>query len=114
MGEDDKQQIGGKAANLGQLIQAGLPVPVGLAVGLSAFGSGGKLKAETKKLISQQLDPAKLYAVRSSALAEDAEGASWAGQFETFLNTKPENVISKVELCHSSARNRARAYAKEK
>lgn len=112
--EADKLSVGGKAANLAKLIQNGLPVPSGLAVGLNAFDDYGKLKDDSKKRILQLISKEKLYAVRSSALAEDAEGASWAGQFETFLDTKPEDVLVKVEECHNSAKSRAEAYAKDK
>lgn len=111
--EADASQIGGKNANLAKLIQAGLPVPSGLAVGLNSFDNAGKLKNDATESIKRYLDNSKLYAVRSSALAEDAEGASWAGQFETFLDTTPDDVIAKVEECHSSAKARAHAYASE-
>ncbi|MDQ5886603.1 MAG: rifampicin phosphotransferase [Patescibacteria group bacterium] len=103
-------EFGGKAANLSTMMRAGLPVPDGFAVGLKAF-IDGKLDQLALQDIQILLNDKKLYAVRSSALAEDAEGASWAGQFETFLNTKPENVIAKIEECHNSAKERALAYA---
>lgn len=92
---------------------AGLPVPKGIAVGVDSF-IDDKLKAEGADQITQFLDPGKLYAVRSSALAEDAEEASWAGQFETFLNTGPQDVVCKIEECHNSAKARAHAYASDK
>ena len=112
--EADTSIVGGKAANLAKLIQNGLPVPSGFAVGLSSFTGEGKLSDDAKQQIKQQLSPDKLYAVRSSALAEDAEGASWAGQFETFLDTKQEDVIEKIEECHNSAKSRAKSYADDK
>lgn len=107
----DVKSYGGKAANLAKLLQTGLPVPNGFAVGLGAFDENGKLTEQAVQKITELTDSTKLYAVRSSALAEDAEGASWAGQFETFLNTIPADVIAKVEECHNSAKNRAKAYA---
>ena len=79
-----------------------------------AFNDDGSLNDDAKQLINDTLKPDKLYAVRSSALAEDTEGASWAGQFETFLNTSTNDVITKVEECHNSAKSRAKAYAKDK
>ncbi len=106
--------VGGKAANLAKLIQANLPVPSGIAVGLGSFDNNGELTDVAKEQIKAHLEQSKLYAVRSSALAEDAEGASWAGQFETFLETKPGDVIAKVEECHNSTKNRAKAYAEDK
>jgi len=41
-------------------------------------------------------------AVRSSATAEDLPGASFAGQQETFLNIRGEDVVEKVRKCWSS------------
>lgn len=107
----DVKSYGGKAANLAKLLQDNLPVPSGFAVGLGAFDENGKLTEQATQKITELTDSSKFYAVRSSALAEDAEGASWAGQFETFLNTSPAGVIAKVEECHNSAKNRAKAYA---
>ncbi len=114
LSETDTRHVGGKAANLARLLQADLPVPNGLVVSLSAFKSDGTLKEDAKEVVGQFLTPEKLYAVRSSALAEDAEGASWAGLFETFLDTDSDNVLNKVEECHNSAKNRAKAYAEDK
>ncbi len=112
--EADASLVGGKAANLAKLLKADLPVPDGIAVGLSAFDDNGLLDDDAKLQVQKELNPAKLYAVRSSALAEDAEGASWAGQFETFLNTQSGDVVAKIEECHNSAKQRAKAYAKDK
>lgn len=112
--EADQSKVGGKAANLAKLLQAGLPVPSGFAVSLEAFDEQGKLIHAAAEQIPKLLDDSKLYAVRSSALAEDAEGASWAGQFETFLNTESTDVIAKIEECHTSAKSRAVAYGKDK
>lgn len=110
---DDLAQFGGKAKNLAKMLQAGLPVPGGFAVGLNAFDKQGKLSQATIHNI-QRLDQSKLYAVRSSASGEDAENASWAGQFETYLNTMPVDVAARIEDCHNSAETRAKAYASEK
>lgn len=43
-----------------------------------------------------------LVAVRSSATAEDSAVASWAGELETYLNTRKENVAEMVKKCWSS------------
>ncbi len=111
---EDSSSYGGKASNLASLLKAGLPVPGGLAIGLNAFSDDGSLTVAAKDLLSQGISNDRLYAVRSSALAEDAEGASWAGQFESYLDTKVEDIITKIELCHNSAKNRAKAYAQDK
>ncbi|HMS50272.1 MAG TPA: PEP/pyruvate-binding domain-containing protein [Candidatus Saccharibacteria bacterium] len=111
---NDSSTFGGKASNLAQLINANLPVPGGLAISLNSFDASGKLTQEASQIILGGLEDGVLYAVRSSALAEDAEGASWAGQFESYLNVEPQDVLAKVEECHSSAKNRAKSYAEDK
>lgn len=44
----------------------------------------------------------KTVAVRSSATAEDSKVASWAGELETYLNIKEEDLIEKIKACWSS------------
>ena len=43
-----------------------------------------------------------LYSVRSSANLEDSEMSSFAGQFDTFLNVKKDDLKSKILLCMES------------
>lgn len=105
--------FGGKATNLSRLVRAGLPVPGGFAIGIPAFRLG-KLAPDAKTDIKKLIKQDRLYAVRSSALAEDSEDASWAGLFESFLDIPSSEVIAKIEQCHNSAKDRARAYAKER
>jgi pyruvate,water dikinase len=51
-------------------------------------------------------------AVRSSATAEDLPVASFAGQLESFLNVRGENLVEKIKKCFSSLyTNRALAYS---
>ncbi len=44
----------------------------------------------------------KYAAVRSSATAEDSLAASWAGEFETYLNITQKNLLDSVKKCWSS------------
>lgn len=103
--------FGGKATNLSRMIRNSLPVPSGFAVGLDAFDLKGNLKKGLDEVIINLLDSSKKYAVRSSATSEDSDNASWAGQFESFLDIDPDEVPNKVVECHNSAKARARAYA---
>ena len=48
------------------------------------------------------LDSKKLYAVRSSGTKEDLEGFSFAGQYETFLNTKFKDIYENIVNCYKS------------
>ncbi|MBI5457568.1 hypothetical protein HY971_02470 [Candidatus Kaiserbacteria bacterium] len=107
-----KALYGGKAVNLSKLLTAGLPVPSGFAISVKAF-SGGKLNETATEELRGLIDGSKKYAVRSSAVSEDAKDASWAGQFETYLNVDSAGVISSIESCHSTTKARARAYGKE-
>ncbi|HII83925.1 MAG TPA: phosphoenolpyruvate protein kinase, partial [Methanobacterium subterraneum] len=46
--------------------------------------------------------PDGYYAVRSSAVAEDLEDASFAGQLDSFLNIKKDGILNKVIECWAS------------
>ncbi len=79
---------GGKARSLAAMIQAGHPVPAGLVLLPSAFIDDRPspavevwLQRELKAFPADQL-----FAVRSSALAEDSAAASFAGAYESVLN----------------------------
>lgn len=53
--------------------------------------------------IASMTDGNKSYAVRSSAMKEDLEEFSFAGQYKTFLNTKgAEEIAAKVIECYRS------------
>jgi pyruvate, water dikinase len=127
----DAAEFGGKSANLGELLAAGIPAPTGFAVSARAFrtfvsetGLEGMIDAAVSRASSGDIDAisaasktigeamrfaplpdavrAELHsrhdelaratgheqppvAVRSSALGEDSEEASHAGQQESFL-----------------------------
>src|SRR5437899_8155160 len=82
LGLDFLALAGGKAAQLGALIQAGLPVPQGFCVTTAAYrrGMDAALRAEIAAAYSAL--GAGPVAVRSSATAEDLPDASFAGQQE--------------------------------
>ena len=46
--------------------------------------------------------PEGYYAVRSSAVAEDLPDASFAGQLDSFLNIKKEDILEKIVDCWAS------------
>lgn len=102
--------IGGKARNLAILSQNGFPVPEGFVVSTKAF-KDNELTNNSIRKIEKLIEKDCLYAVRSSAMVEDAENESWAGQFESFLNIKSDNIIDKINECHNSKKDRAISYA---
>ena len=57
---------------------------------------------ESKNKISELSDIKKLYAIRSSGTKEDLESYSFAGQYQTFLNVKKEDVLNRIIDCYKS------------
>jgi pyruvate,water dikinase len=102
---------GGKAANLGELARiSGVRVPPGFCVTTHAFRQAMALDAEGLTMpadvaaeIAQALardGDRAAYAVRSSATAEDSATASFAGQYETFLNVVgTAAIVDHVRRC---------------
>jgi pyruvate, water dikinase len=99
----DAAEYGGKSANLGELMAAGLNVPGGFAL------AGSADDAEVAAAYAELGGPV---AVRSSAVGEDGADATFAGMQETFLWVEgAEDVCRAVRDCFASVRSeRARAY----
>ncbi len=148
--KEDVHMVGGKAANLGEMIQkTNVPVPSGFvitAMGYWAFIKYNHLDEIIKEKISQiksaddlegikkagkeireailngefpedlkkeiieaynnlaeKVGTIPFVAVRSSATAEDLEGASFAGQQETYLNVRGiDDLLEKTKKCIAS------------
>ena len=123
----DASVVGSKAASLADCAAAGFPVPEGAVLTVEAFRRvGGQTDANPGPVRRGAL-PAGVeetllkawaalgggpVAVRSSAVAEDLAGSSFAGQYETVLGVrKPEQLVEAVRICWASAVSRhARAY----
>ncbi len=86
---------GGKGGTLARLRQAGYGVPDGFVILSNAF-SGDELSAEAWKTALAHLARLRRggkdasFAVRSSAVCEDSEQASYAGEFETVLDVRTD------------------------
>jgi phosphoenolpyruvate synthase/pyruvate phosphate dikinase len=131
LGRDDLTTAGGKAANLGELLRAGFPVPNGFVVTTEAYATAlqpldlnipERIAAGDAASVRADIEtapmPAKLrteianayaalgtvpVAVRSSATAEDLPGAAFAGQQDTYLNVVGEAaVVDAVQRCWGS------------
>ena len=127
----DEDRFGAKSASLGELIGAGVPVPPGFALsaesylaaveGLDLTGSDPEkcssairatplpeslreeLAARYEELASEAGDPSPPVAVRSSAIGEDSEEATFAGQQETYLWVRGiEELNEAVRNCWAS------------
>lgn len=115
---DDFLQIGGKGASLAQMLSEGFPVPDGFVVTANAFDEFlHKPISETFKTeVLQAFHDLRCerLAVRSSTVAEDSKTASWAGQFETFLNVTEENLIEGIKNCWEATESeRTKAYSEK-
>ncbi|SJN56366.1 Phosphoenolpyruvate synthase [Vibrio ruber DSM 16370] len=124
------QHLGGKGYSLNHLVHAGLPVPVAFCVTADAYQqfiretlpaplleSGEMaqvretiLNADIPEPIKQAIQQAyqnlgenPRIAVRSSALDEDGQSQSFAGQYETYLHVQGiQDVLQKVRSCWAS------------
>jgi pyruvate,water dikinase len=129
---------GGKGASLATMTAEDLPVPPGFVIASTAFEAAVDSDAlrelmrgrdvEAARAMVATAEPPKepierhygeltgLVAVRSSACAEDSEGASYAGQQETYLNTDGlAEVLANVVRCWLSFfTERAVFYRREK
>jgi pyruvate,water dikinase len=96
----DAVASGHKAANLGILVSRGFPVPPGVVV--PAEVPDRHLEAAVSEAISVLgNDPV---AARSSAMAEDLEGASFAGQYETVLSIQgPSALLEAIRRVRETA-----------
>jgi pyruvate, water dikinase len=123
---DDPARVGGKAAHLRRLT-ADYRVPPGFCLTAAAFDPAHSVDAPLPtalaavlaaayEALSRRVDlPDVPVAVRSSALDEDGDLASFAGQHETELNLVGfDDVLGAVARCWASGRNeRAMAYRKQ-
>src|SRR3954454_8239939 len=134
----DVELTGGKGASLATMTAEGLPVPPGFVITSAAFAGAVDSDAVREAMRNKDVEAARslvaaarpprelieaeyarltgLVAVRSWACAEDSEGASYAGQQETFLNTDGlEAVLHNVVECWLSFfTDRAVFYREEK
>ncbi|WP_426321592.1 PEP/pyruvate-binding domain-containing protein [Microbacterium sp. E-13] len=135
----DLPAVGGKAANLGELIRGGFDVPPGFCLTTAAYRlavagtpvAAGTLTdaAAARSAVLDAPLPAPVadavrdaysrlepdggpVAVRSSATAEDLPGASFAGQQDTYLDvTGIDDLLDAVHRCWASLwTDRAVAY----
>ncbi|MEV0584559.1 PEP/pyruvate-binding domain-containing protein [Nonomuraea sp. NPDC050310] len=102
--------VGGKAAGLGELINAGENVPDGFCLTVEPY-LAGEIPAKDLLAAYERLGGGRV-AVRSSATAEDLPEASFAGQQDTYLDVEGERpLIDAVGRCWESLHTeRAVAY----
>lgn len=102
----DTAEVGGKGASLIKLFKADIPVPDGFVVTTSVYRECHEhtMPDEFQQTLFAAFDAlaAERVAVRSSAISEDSDTASWAGQFESFMNVSRDMLIDSIEKCWAS------------
>lgn len=90
--------IGPKTRNLRRMEAAGLPVPAFVAIPRGAVSSIQKDTSILASLSQEIIEvlPAKQYAVRSAAIAEDTKHESFAGQFTTEIKVEPSRLAEAI------------------
>jgi pyruvate,water dikinase len=123
----DPGVLGGKAAALARLHDAGFDIPAWFVVAPAAFhashGKGAPLdslqpSAEASSQLAAALaelgSPDDRFAVRSSAVDEDGGAHSFAGQLESYLFVAPADVAARVaDVWRSGFSERVMTYRKE-
>ncbi|MEM7697606.1 MAG: PEP/pyruvate-binding domain-containing protein, partial [Verrucomicrobiota bacterium] len=95
--------VGGKAAALGRMLDAGFPVP---AFFVCPDGVPDDLSEKLASL------GGNCFAVRSSAVSEDSAAQSYAGQFESFLFVSADEVAERIsDVERSGEASRLEHYA---
>ncbi len=116
LGENDLkiEQAGNKAARLHELTRALADGKTRVPPGFVIPHSGMVLDVSFKSALQDAITHIGGFpvAVRSSSRFEDLEGASYAGQYESYLEVASiEDALEKIKLCFDSAHSaRVRAY----
>jgi pyruvate,water dikinase len=109
---------GGKARSLAYMIKnTNLHIPEGYVITSDAFEEFRLRKEAVDELseLLEKLSDRSTYAVRSSALNEDGDNASFAGQYETVTDVKKSDIVSAIETVAASSDNsNVKAYTNNK
>lgn len=104
----DPRLFGSKAAHLSKMKRAGFPVPDGFAISAAAFRSFFCENADISPLVAEidrevEKIGAKKYMVRSSAIGEDSDENSFAGQMDSFISSNDKHeMIFQLQKCWAS------------
>ncbi len=111
----DEAVFGAKSANLAAALNARLPVPDGFALSAMAVDHINSGHLETIKATLGLYDGfGGLVAVRSSAIGEDSEGASFAGQHATILGVNgPVDLLKSIMAVRSSGERESASHYRQ-
>jgi phosphohistidine swiveling domain-containing protein len=98
----DAAEVGGKAANLGELLAAGFAVPDGFVLPAGAVGLPAEVRASLLREGARDLG-AGPFAVRSSGISEDGAEQSFAGMYESVIDVAADEVAVAADRVIASA-----------
>ena len=98
----DVAEVGGKAANLGELIAAGVRVPDGVVLSAAVADLTPGERESLLRDAARDLG-AGPFAVRSSGISEDGSEHSFAGMFESVLDVSVDELPSAIDRTLASA-----------
>jgi phosphohistidine swiveling domain-containing protein len=98
----DAAQVGGKAANLGELLAAGVSVPDGVVLTADAADATADQRRSLLWIGAGDLGNGP-FAVRSSGIAEDGAEHSYAGMYESVLDVSADDIAAAAERVLASA-----------
>ncbi|MFM2228069.1 MAG: hypothetical protein RL664_1412 [Bacteroidota bacterium] len=102
------EEFGGKGAQLSRMMRAGFPIPDGFVISTRAFERFEKANfsiEEIKSEVQFELNRigASQYMVRSSAIGEDSDENSFAGQLDSFLcGNDIDEILQHIKKCWKS------------
>ena len=105
----DKYSLaGGKARSLAYMMQnTSMRIPEGYVINCDAL-EGTRLRAEADNELREllyNLSDRSTYAIRSSAINEDGNNASFAGQYETVIDVEKKDISEAIKRVASSSNN---------
>jgi phosphohistidine swiveling domain-containing protein len=102
------EEFGGKGAQLSRMMRAGFPIPDGFVISTRAFERFEKENFSIEEIrndIQSELNRigASHYMVRSSAIGEDSDENSFAGQLDSFLcGNDIDEILQHIKKCWKS------------
>lgn len=104
----DANTYGAKGAHLAKMKRAGFPVPNGFVVSSDAF-TAFFMEQQDRAMLMQEVREAldnigaAKYMVRSSAIGEDSDEHSFAGQLDSFISSnRPDEIMGYMQQCWSA------------
>src|SRR6266508_3678567 len=98
----DAAEVGGKAANLGELLAAGVHVPDGVVL---TAGAAGMTADDRRSLLRAAVEVLGRgpFVVRSSGISEDGTERSFAGLYESVLDVSADELAAATDRVLASA-----------